>query len=150
MEAPRFIEITGNTSLINVTRVVSKNSPSLYAKCEFMNPGLSLKDRMAKYILDVAEAQNQLKRGDVIICSFSGNTGCSFAMLGKLRGYQVVIVTSEKCSIEKQNHIKALNADVIIVDHDSYMSYGKDYAKQNGYFDQVLYRLLKYFYKIFK
>ncbi|MEM1170710.1 MAG: pyridoxal-phosphate dependent enzyme [Cyanobacteria bacterium P01_H01_bin.35] len=51
-------------------------------KCEFMNPGLSLKDRMTNYILDIAEAQGKLKRGDVIVCSSSGNTGCSFAILG--------------------------------------------------------------------
>ncbi|GGA15771.1 pyridoxal-5'-phosphate-dependent protein [Okeania sp. KiyG1] len=135
MKVPRFIELIGNTPLIDLTKMVGENSAYLYAKCEFMNPGLSLKDRMANYILDIAEAQGQLKRGDVIVCSSSGNTGCSFAILGKIRGYQVVIVTSEKCSIEKQNHIKALNAEVIVVDHDSYMSYGTDYAKKNGYFD---------------
>ena len=135
MKVPRFTELIGNTPLIDLTKMVGENSAYLYAKCEFMNPGLSLKDRMANHILDIAEAQGQLKRGDVIVCSSSGNTGCSFAILGKIRGYQVVIVTSEKCSIEKQNHIKALNAELIVVDRDSYMSYGTDYAKKNGYFD---------------
>ncbi|MGD1717777.1 PLP-dependent cysteine synthase family protein [Dapis sp. BLCC M172] len=135
MKVPRFTELIGNTPLIDLTKIVGENSAYLYAKCEFMNPGLSLKDRMANYILDIAEAQGKLKRGDVIVCSSSGNTGCSFAILGKIRGYQVVIVTSEKCSIEKQNHIKALNAELIVVDYDSYMSYGTDYAKKNGYFD---------------
>ncbi|NEP73650.1 MAG: cysteine synthase family protein [Okeania sp. SIO2G4] len=135
MKAPRFTDLIGNTPLIDLTRLVSENSAELYAKCEFINPGFSLKDRMANYILDVAEAQGKLKRGDVIVCSSSGNTGCSFAMLGKIRGYHVVIVTSNKCSIEKQNHIKALNADLIIVTQDTYMSYGENYAKENGYFD---------------
>lgn len=135
MKVPRFTELIGNTPLIDLTRIVGENSAYLYAKCEFVNPGLSLKDRIANHILDIAEAQGQLKRGDVIVCSSSGNTGCSFAILGKIRGYQVVIITSEKCSIEKQNHIKALNAEVIVVDRDSYMSYGTDYAKKNGYFD---------------
>ncbi len=135
VKVPRFTELIGNTPLIDLTKMVGENSAYLYAKCEFMNPGLSLKDRMANHILDIAEAQGQLKRGDVIVCSSSGNTGCSFAILGKIRGYQVVIVTSEKCSIEKQNHIKALNAELIVVDRDSYMSYGTDYAKKNGYFD---------------
>lgn len=135
MKVPRFTELIGNTPLIDLTKMVGENSAYLYAKCEFMNPGLSLKDRMANHILDIAKAQGQLKRGDVIVCSSSGNTGCSFAILGKIRGDRVVIVTSEKCSIEKQNHIKALNAEVIVVDYDSYMSYGTDLAKKNGYFD---------------
>ncbi|MCL2923070.1 MAG: pyridoxal-phosphate dependent enzyme [Trichodesmium sp. MAG_R04] len=104
MKVPIFLDLIGDTPLIDLTKLVNKNYIYLYAKCEFMNPSFSLKDRMARYILDVAEAQGQLKRGDVIVCSSSGNTGCSFAMLGKIRGYHIVIVTSEKCSIEKQNH----------------------------------------------
>ena len=135
MKAPRFTDLIGNTPLIDLSRLVNQNSAYLYGKCEFMNPGFSLKDRMANYILDVAEAQSYLKQGDVIVCSSSGNTGCSFAMLGKIRGYHIVIVTSEKCSLEKQNHIKALGAELIIVGQDNYMSYGENYAKENGYFD---------------
>ena len=135
MKAPKFTDLIGNTPLIDLTGLVNENSGYLYAKCEFMNPGFSLKDRIANYILDVAETQGLLKKGDVIVCSSSGNTGCSFAMLGQIRGYRVVIVTSEKCSVEKQNHIKALNAKLIVVDQDSYMSYGQNYAKKNGYFD---------------
>lgn len=135
MKAPKFTDLIGNTPLIDLTGLVNENSGYLYAKCEFINPGFSLKDRMANYILDVAEAQGQLQQGDVIVCSSSGNTGCSFAMLGKIRGYHIVIVTSEKCSLEKQNHIKALGADLIVVGQDNYMSYGENYAKENGYFD---------------
>ena len=135
MKAPRFIDLIGNTPLIDLSKLVDENSAYLYAKCEFMNPGLSLKDRIANYILDVAEARGHLKRGDVIVCSSSGNTGCSFAMLGKMRGYHVVIVTPEECSIEKQNHIKALDADLIVVNKNDYMDYGGKYAQEYGYFD---------------
>ena len=135
MKVPRFIDLIGNTPLIDLSKLVDENSAYLYAKCEFMNPGLSLKDRIANYILDVAEAQGQLKRGDVIVCSSSGNTGCSFAMLGKMRGYHVVIVTPEECSIEKQNHIKALDAELIVVNKNDYMDYGGKYAQEHGYFD---------------
>lgn len=135
MKVPRFIDLIGNTPLINLTQFVNENSAYLYAKCEFMNPGFSLKDRMASYILDVAEAQGTLKRGDVIVCSSSGNTGCSIAMLAQIRGYKAIIITSEKCSIEKRNHIQALNAKVIVVDHAIYMSYGKNFAQEHGYFD---------------
>ncbi|NES70275.1 MAG: pyridoxal-phosphate dependent enzyme [Okeania sp. SIO2D1] len=90
MKVPRFTELIGNTPLIDLTKMVGENSAYLYAKCEFMNPGLSLKGRMANYILDIAEAQGQLNRGDVIICSSSGNTGCSFAILGKIRALLIL------------------------------------------------------------
>lgn len=135
MKPPRFTDLIGNTPLIDLTDLVGKNSAYLYAKCEFMNPGLSLKDRIANHILNIAESQGRLQRGDVIVCSSSGNTGCSFAMLGRMRGYRVVIVTSDKCSLEKQNHIKALNAELIVVSPENYMSYGANYARKNGYFD---------------
>jgi cysteine synthase len=131
----RFIDLVGNTPLIDLTQLVSQDSAYLYAKCEFMNPGFSLKDRMAGYILDVAEAQGKLQRGDVVVCASSGNTGCSIAMISQMRGYKAVIITSERCSLEKRHHIQALNAELIVVDHDSYMTYGRDYASNNGYFD---------------
>ena len=135
MKVPKFTDLIGDTPLIDLTQLVSKNSAHLYAKCEFMNPSFSLKDRMASHIINVAEKQGKLKKGDVIVCSSSGNTGCSVALLAQLKGYQAVIITSEKCSIEKLNHIKALNAKVIVVNHTSYIEYGDKYARTNNYFN---------------
>ena len=135
MKVPRFIDFIGNTPLIDLTQLVGKNSACLYAKCEFLNPGFSLKDRMASHILDVAEKEGKLNKGDVVVCASSSNTGCSIALLSQLKGYRAIIVTSTKCSIEKQNHIKVLNAELIVVDQDIYMDYGKNYAQENGYFD---------------
>lgn len=95
-----------------------------------------MKDRIASHILNVAEAKKHLKKGDTIVCASSGNTGCSFAMLGAVRGYSVIIVTSSKCSLEKQNHIKALNAQLIVVNEDEdYMAFGDKLARENGYFN---------------
>jgi cysteine synthase len=131
----RFIDLIGNTPLVDLTTLLNKGSGQLYAKCEFMNPGFSLKDRMAKYILNMAETTGQLKEKDSIVCSSSGNTGCSFAMLGKVKGYSVIVVTSKECSSEKQNHIKSLNAELIVVDRDDYMEYGEKLAQENGYFN---------------
>jgi cysteine synthase A len=107
MKAPRFTDLIGNTPLIDLNQLVGENSAYLYAKCEFMNPGFSLKDRIASHILDIAEAQGKLKKGDVIVCSSSGNTGCSFAMLGQIRGYKVVVVTS-KNAVSKSKIISRL------------------------------------------
>lgn len=135
MNIPRFIDRIGNTPLIDLSRMVPDGSAHLYAKCEFLNPSFSLKDRMASHIITVAEQEGTLKKGDVIVCASSGNTGCSVAFLAQLRGYQAVIVTSERCSQEKISHIKSLNAEVIVVEHEIYMAYGRDYAKEHGYFD---------------
>lgn len=132
---PRFTHLIGNTPLIDLSSLVDKGGAKLYAKCEFMNPGFSMKDRIAKYILDIAENTGKLKPGDTIVCSSSGNTGCSFAMLGGMRGYKVIVVTSKKCSIEKQNHVKALNAKLIVVDETDYMIYGQQLAESYGYFN---------------
>ena len=132
---PRFTNLIGNTPLIDLSSLVEKGGAKLYAKCEFMNPGFSMKDRIAKYILDMAENTGKLKAGDTIVCSSSGNTGCSFAMLGGMRGYKVIVVTSKKCSIEKQNHVKALNAKLIVVDEKDYMIYGQELAESYGYFN---------------
>ena len=131
--ASKFIDLIGKTPLVDLTSLT--RAAQLYAKCEFLNPSFSMKDRIAKYILEMAEATNQLKPDDTIVCSSSGNTGCSIAMLGAIKGYSVIIVVSDKCSMEKQNHIKSFNATLIVVDERDYVEYGKKLAQDNDYFD---------------
>lgn len=128
----KLVDLIGNTPLVDLSSILDR-SVSLYAKCEFMNPGLSMKDRMIKYILLRAECEKKLHPGDTVICASSGNTGLSLAMLGAVKGYKVVIVTSEKCSREKQDHIRAFNARLIVT--DDYIEYAMELAKRNGYFD---------------
>ena len=136
MNFPRIVDLIGNTPLIDLSFLVKEDSARLYAKCEFMNPGASMKDRIVRHILNIAEANNHLKKGDTIICASSGNTGCSVAMLGAIKDYSVIIVTSNKCSLEKQSHIKALNAQLIVVDDDEdYMDFADKLAKNKGYFN---------------
>ncbi len=135
IKASKFIDFIGKTPLVDLSSLTNEGAAQLYAKCEFMNPSFSMKDRIAKHILEMAEAVNQLKPGDTIVCSSSGNTGCSIAMLGGIKGYSVIIVASDKCSIEKQNHIKSFNAKLIIADESDYVEYGEKLAQKNGYFD---------------
>jgi len=135
IKAAKFVDLIGKTQLVDLTDFIGKNSAQLYAKCEFMNPSFSMKDRIAQHILEKAEARNQLKSGDTIVCSSSGNTGCSIAMLGGIKGYSVIIVVPSKCSPEKQNHIKSFNAELIIVDESDYVEYGEKLAQNKGYFD---------------
>lgn len=133
-KAAKFTELIGMTPLVDLSSMTGKPF-SLYAKCEFMNPGMSMKDRVIRYILEKAEQEQKLAPNDTIVCASSGNTGCSTAMLGCVKGYRVIIVTSEKCSQEKQNHIRALNAELIVKEEDSYMEYARQLAASNGYFD---------------
>ncbi len=131
----KFIDSIGYTPLVDLSNCCDPNSAKLYAKCEFLNPGYSMKDCIAQYILNQAEANKKLTKGDTIVCASSGNTGCSFAMLGSLKGYNVIVVTSQKCSLEKQNHIRSFNAQLMVVSegHD-YMEYAHQLACKHNYF----------------
>ncbi|MCI5145293.1 MAG: cysteine synthase family protein, partial [Candidatus Electrothrix sp. AR3] len=134
-QAPKkMADLIGNTPLVDLSSMLDKPI-SLYAKCEFMNPGLSMKDRAIQYILLKAEREKKIQQGDTIICASSGNTGLSVAMQGAVRGYKVIVVTSEKCSVEKRNHILAFNAQLLITNEDEYMGYAGELARHHGYFD---------------
>ncbi|MDE3268803.1 MAG: pyridoxal-phosphate dependent enzyme [Pseudomonadota bacterium] len=103
----------GKTPLVKLNRI-GKNIPaSLYVKCEFLNPGGSLKDRIAKQMLLDAEQAGRIKRGDTIIEATSGNTGIGLAMAGAVLGYKIVITMPEKMSHEKEVVLKALGAEII-------------------------------------
>ncbi len=104
----------GGTPLIELTKMGLPDGIRVFAKIEYMNPGLSIKDRMVKYILDRAEKNGSLKPGYTIIENTSGNTGAAIAMLSAARGYKVILTMPDKVSEEKQNCLRALGAEVII------------------------------------
>jgi len=100
----------GNTILVKIF----ENSPgTIYAKLEYLNPGGSIKDRSALYMLEWAEQQGLLKQGMTVIDASSGNHGISLALIGAIKGYQVTICSMEKHSKEKMDAIKAYGAKVI-------------------------------------
>ena len=86
----------------------------ILAKCEFLNPGFSMKDRIIKNILDKAEETGKLQPGGTIVAASSGNTGAAVAMLAAMRGYKAVITTSPKCSREKMDTIRAYGAQLLV------------------------------------
>ena len=100
----------GNTPLVLVNLAPEK---SLYAKLEYLNPGGSVKDRSALYMIMQAEKRGDLKPGGTLVDASSGNQGIATAMIGAQRGYKVIIAVSEKSSIEKINTIKAYGATVV-------------------------------------
>lgn len=87
----------------------------LLGKAEFLNPGMSHKDRIAKRILESAVANKHLDPSKMIVAASSGNTGASLAMVGRLMGYQVVIITDSKCSSEKKQAIRAYGAELWVL-----------------------------------
>eukprot|EP00519_Triparma_laevis_P000551 CAMPEP_0182499880 /NCGR_PEP_ID=MMETSP1321-20130603/8003_1 /TAXON_ID=91990 /ORGANISM="Bolidomonas sp., Strain RCC1657" /LENGTH=405 /DNA_ID=CAMNT_0024704129 /DNA_START=8 /DNA_END=1222 /DNA_ORIENTATION=+ len=95
-------------------RLNPHNPIKLLGKAEFMNPGMSHKDRIAKSMLLLAQSRGDLLNSDgkkkTILAASSGNTGCSLALVGTLLGYEVIVITNKKCSQEKRDHIKANGA----------------------------------------
>ena len=120
----------GNTELI-------KLSDKLYAKYEALNPGGSIKDRPVKYILDAAEHDGLIQKGDTIIEATSGNTGISLAMMCAQRGYKCVIVMPCDMSVERKKMMKFYGAELIEVDEgnfDGAIDCKEHLAKNNGFF----------------
>lgn len=126
------------TPLLDLSDMVGGGRARLLAKAEFMNPGLSLKDRIVRRILGTAREEGSLEPGQTIVCASSGNTGCSVAAMGRALGHPVIVVTTPKCSQEKRAHVAAYGAQVI-VDQDDYMKSGQELAARHGYFDVAQY-----------
>ncbi len=106
-----IIDAIGNTPLVQV----NFDTPAkVYAKLEYLNPGGSIKDRTALYMIEQAERTGKLKPGGTIIEASSGNQGISAAMIGAAKGYKVIITVSEKVSQEKKDALKAYGAEIVI------------------------------------
>lgn len=108
-----IVEAIGNTPLVKLNRVGSDLKCNLYAKCEFVNPGGSVKDRIARRMILEAEKAGDIKPGYTLIEATSGNTGIGLATAGAALGYKVIITMPEKMSQEKQATIEALGATII-------------------------------------
>lgn len=108
----------GNTPMVELTRLQTTLGvkAKLFAKLEYFNPGGSVKDRVAKAMLDEAEKSGALQPGSVIIEPTSGNTGIGLAMVGVARVYRVIIVMPETMSIERQKLMTAYGAELVLTD----------------------------------
>lgn len=105
-----LIDAIGNTPLV---QLAYESPATIYAKLEYLNPGGSVKDRSARYMIEQAEKKGLLKPGGTLIDASSGNQGIATAMIGAVKGYKVIITVSEKVSQEKLNTLKAYGAQVI-------------------------------------
>jgi cystathionine beta-synthase len=108
-----ILDTTGHTPMIRLSRIAKGLPGELLGKCEFMNPGGSVKDRIGVRMLLDAEREGRIKPGDTLIEPTSGNTGIGIAMAAAVRGYRVIITMPEKMSQEKQVVLEALGAEII-------------------------------------
>lgn len=110
------LELIGNTPILKLNNLVSKNSAEVYVKLEKYNLGGSVKDRAALGMIEKAEKEGLLKEGSIIVEPTSGNTGIALAMIGRLKGYKVVIVMPDSMSKERRDLIKAYGAELILTE----------------------------------
>jgi cystathionine beta-synthase len=113
MRLNNILEAIGRTPLIRLNRLAAHLDCTMYAKCEFLNPGGSIKDRIGYAMVEAAEREGRIKPGDTLIEPTSGNTGIGIALAGAVRGYRIIITMPEKMSREKQVVLEALGAEII-------------------------------------
>jgi len=112
LDVSGVLDSIGWTPLILLKQASEATDSRIYAKAEYMNPGGSIKDRIAKHIILEAERRGDLKPGATILEVTSGNTGIALAMVGAIRGYHVVIMMPETVSKERRNMIESLGAEL--------------------------------------
>jgi cysteine synthase A len=125
------VEAIGDTPLIRLRRASEETGCEIWAKAEFMNPGQSIKDRAALYIIRDAERRGLLKPGGTIVEGTAGNTGIGLALVGSALGYKTVIVIPRTQSQEKKDAIRLLGAELVEVDAVPYSNPG-NYVRYSG------------------
>jgi cysteine synthase A len=113
-----ILDAIGDTSLVRLRRVVPEECGAVFVKLEWENPTGSMKDRMARAVIDRAAADGRLHPGDSVVEYTGGSTGASLALVCAARGHRIRIVTSDAFSREKRDQMTALGADLVIVPSD--------------------------------
>jgi cysteine synthase B len=116
MRAGSVLEAIGNTPLVELRRISPKPSVRILAKLEGNNPTGSLKDRIAKYMVDAAERSGALTRDKVILEPTSGNTGIALAMVARLKGYKVKVVVPDNVTVERRQLLELFGAEIVYSD----------------------------------
>ncbi len=106
-----ILDAVGNTPMVQLKKVTTH---AIFAKAEFLNPGGSVKDRVAKYLIEEAEHEGRLKKGSIIMEPTSGNTGIGITLVGVQKGYRVIIVMPENMSEERKKIIRAFGGELIL------------------------------------
>lgn len=136
--ANSVVELIGQTPIVKLNRLNDENSADIFLKLEYMNPGSSVKDRIALAMIEAAEKNGSLKEGDTIIEPTSGNTGIGLAMVAASKGYKAILVMPETMSVERRNLLRAYGAELVLTPGPDGMkgaiAKAEELAKENGYF----------------
>ena len=132
-----ILDTIGNTPVVKINKVAKELDCNLFAKCEFFNPGGSVKDRIGWRMVEDAEKSGRIKAGDTLIEPTSGNTGQGIALAAAIKGYKCIITMPEKMSQEKQIVLESLGAKIVRTptealssDPDSHISVAKKLQKE--------------------
>lgn len=132
-------EAVGNTPMVRLSRLGRPAGHNLLAKCEFMNPGGSVKDRIAFYMVEKAEKDGRLSPGQLIVEATGGNTGIGLAMAACLKGYKLLCVMTEKVNKEKKRMMQVFGAELVVVpggksidDPLHFINQGRRIAEERG------------------
>lgn len=135
-----LLDLVGNTPLVALSRVGAGLPVPIFAKCEHLNPGGSVKDRIAVSMIADAELRGLLRPGDTVIEATAGNTGIGLALVAGRKGYAVVCVMPEKMSLDKRQALAAVGARVVMTPNappghpDNFQEVAKRLAIENGWF----------------
>lgn len=119
---PDTLSLIGNTPLVRLRGPSEETGCDIFGKCEFLNPGASVKDRAALSIVEDAEARGALRPGGTIVDGTAGNTGIGLALVANAKGYRAIIVMPETQSREKMDTLRALGAELVLVPAAPYSS----------------------------
>ena len=140
MPAPTLLGTIGNTPLVPLARIARGLPVPVLAKCEHMNPGGSIKDRIALAIVDDAERRGLLAPGSTLVEATAGNTGMGLALVAAVRGYRLVCVMPEKMSVDKRVALTSLGAEVVITPNappdspENFQNVARRLAAEHGWF----------------
>ena len=112
--SPLLLELVGRTPLVKLQRINPNPRVNLLAKLEYCNPGGSVKDRIAKFMVEAGEKSGELTKDKIILEATSGNTGIGLAMVAAAKGYRLLLTMSEAASLERRHILKALGADILL------------------------------------
>src|SRR4051812_38534879 len=143
-----ILDRIGRTPLVPLARLAAGLPVPVLAKCEHLNPGGSVKDRIAKAIVDDAETHGLLKPGDTLVEATAGNTGVGLALVAAVRGYRLACVLPAKMAADKRAALATLGADVIVTANappshpDNFQNVARRLAAERGWFltDQFAHR----------
>ena len=130
MIARSALDLIGNTPMIQITKLHTNANVELYIKLEKFNIGGSVKDRIAKYMIEQAEKDGQLTKGKVVIEPTSGNTGIGLAVVCRVKGYDLFLVMPENMTVERRHILNAIGAKIILSEADKGMDGAEDLARR--------------------